>query len=28
MPFFYGRSVYFGFEQRIAGPYTGPFYAY
>jgi Protein of unknown function (DUF3443) len=28
MPFFYGRKVYFGIEQRTAGPYTGPFYAY
>jgi hypothetical protein len=28
MPFFYGRKVYFGFDQRSAGTYTGPFYAY
>jgi hypothetical protein len=28
MPFFYGRSVYFGFDQRVADTYTGPFYAY
>jgi hypothetical protein len=28
MPFFYGRKVYFGFEQRTAGTFTGPFYAY
>jgi hypothetical protein len=28
MPFFYGRSVYFGFDRGVAGPYTGPFYAY
>ena len=28
MPFFYGRKVYIGFEQRSAAPYTGPFYAY
>ncbi len=28
MPFFYGRSVYFGFDQRVAGAFTGPFYAY
>jgi hypothetical protein len=28
MPFFYGRKVYFGIDQRVAGTYTGPFYAY
>jgi hypothetical protein len=28
MPFFYGRKVYIGIEQRAAGPYTGPYYAY
>ena len=28
MPFFYGRKVYFGIEQRVSGTYTGPFYAY
>ncbi len=28
MPFFYGRQVYFGIDQRVSGPYTGPFYAY
>ena len=28
MPFFYGRIVYFGLDQRVAGSYTGPFYAY
>jgi len=28
MPFFYGRAVYIGFEQRVSGPHTGPFYAY
>ncbi len=28
MPFFYGRPVYVGFEQRTAGLYTGPFLAY
>lgn len=27
LPFFYGRSVYFAIEQRIAGGTTGPFYA-
>jgi uncharacterized protein DUF3443 len=28
MPFFYGRKIYFGIDQRVAGTYTGPFYAY
>lgn len=28
MPFFYGRKIYFGIDQRVAGAYTGPFYAY
>lgn len=28
MPFFYGRPVYIGIEQRAAGPYTGPYFAY
>jgi hypothetical protein len=28
MPFFYGRKVYFGIDQRVSGSYTGPFYAY
>lgn len=28
MPFFYGRQIYFGFDQRVAGIYTGPYYAY
>jgi Protein of unknown function (DUF3443) len=28
MPFFYGRKVYFGIDQRVSGAYTGPFYAY
>jgi hypothetical protein len=28
MPFFYGRKVYIGIEQRTAGGYTGPYYAY
>ncbi|HMD72864.1 MAG TPA: DUF3443 family protein [Steroidobacteraceae bacterium] len=28
MPFFYGRPVYVGIEQRAAGPYTGPYFAY
>ena len=28
MPFFYGRKVYVGIEQRVAGTYTGPYFAY
>jgi hypothetical protein len=28
MPFFYGRQVYVGIEARVAGTYTGPYYAY
>lgn len=28
MPFFYGRKVYIGIDQRTAGAYKGPFYAY
>ncbi len=28
MPFFYGRKIYFAIDQRVAGAYTGPFYAY
>jgi hypothetical protein len=28
MPFFYGRKIYIGIEQRMAGAYTGPYYAY
>jgi hypothetical protein len=28
MPFFYGRNVYIGIEQRTAGSYAGPFFAY
>ena len=28
MPFFYGRKVYIGIDQRVAGAYTGPYYAY
>jgi hypothetical protein len=28
MPFFYGRKLYIGIEQRAAGSYTGPYYAY
>ena len=28
VPFFYGRTIYFGIDQRVAGIYTGPFYAF
>jgi hypothetical protein len=28
MPFFYGRKIYFGIDQKVTGNYTGPFYAY
>jgi hypothetical protein len=28
MPYFYGRTIYVGLESRLAGPYTGPFFAY
>jgi len=28
MPFFYGRKVYIGIDQRVAATYTGPYYAY
>jgi len=28
MPFFYGRKIYVGIDQRVAGAYTGPYYAY
>ncbi len=28
MPFFYGRKIYIGIDQRVAGIYTGPYYAY
>ncbi|HEY2685045.1 MAG TPA: DUF3443 family protein [Steroidobacteraceae bacterium] len=28
MPFFFGRQIYVGIEQRSGGSYTGPFYAY
>ena len=28
IPFFYGRPVYVGFEQRTAGSYKGPYFAY
>ena len=28
MPFFYGRTIYVGMNGKMAGTYTGPFYAY
>jgi hypothetical protein len=28
MPFFYGRKIYIGIDQRVAGIYAGPYYAY
>jgi len=28
MPFFYGRKIYVGIDQRTTGAYTGPYYAY
>jgi hypothetical protein len=28
MPFFYGRTIYVGINQRTASAYTGPYYAY
>jgi hypothetical protein len=28
MPFFYGHKIYIGIEQRAAGTFTGPYYAY
>jgi hypothetical protein len=28
LPFFYGRNVYIGIDQRTVGSYLGPFYAY
>ena len=28
MPFFYGRKIYIGIDQRVAGTYMGPYYAY
>jgi hypothetical protein len=28
MPFFYGRKIYIGIEQKVSGSFTGPFYAY
>jgi hypothetical protein len=28
MPFFYGRTVYIGFDGKSSGSFTGPYYAY
>lgn len=28
LPFFYGRAIYIGIEQRSGGGFTGPYYAY
>jgi hypothetical protein len=28
MPYFYGRKIYVGIDQRTAGVYTGPYFAY
>jgi hypothetical protein len=28
MPFFYGRKIYIGIDQRVASSFTGPYYAY
>jgi len=28
MPFFYGKKIYIGIEQKAAGAFTGPYYAY
>jgi hypothetical protein len=28
MPFFYGRKVYIGIDQKMSGSYKGPYYAY
>jgi hypothetical protein len=28
MPFFYGRTIYIGFEGRASSSFTGPYYAY
>ena len=28
MPFFYGRKIYVGIDQKVSGSYTGPYYAY
>jgi hypothetical protein len=28
MPFFYGRKIFIGIDQRSSGGFTGPYYAY
>ena len=28
MPYFYGKKIYIGIEQRVSGSYTGPYYAH
>jgi Protein of unknown function (DUF3443) len=28
MPYFYGRTIYIGINQKVSGAYTGPYYAY
>lgn len=28
MPFFYGKKIYVGINQRVSGTYTGPYFAY
>jgi hypothetical protein len=28
MPFFYGRKIYIGIDQKVSGAYTGPYYGY
>ena len=28
MPFFYGRKIYIGIDQKVTGAFTGPYYAY
>src|SRR3984957_530278 len=28
MPYFYGRTIYIGIDQKVSGAYTGPYYAY
>jgi len=28
MPYFYGRKIYIGIDQKASGTHTGPYYAY
>jgi len=28
MPFFYGKKIYIGIDQKVTGAFTGPYYAY